>query len=166
MSLCHGWGLNYNQTSSRINIRHIQSVWAHWYAVHWHIAVATSVCANNTTMVTTLVEQQKRHQSNVGFGWQCQQNNGEDVSTMRVIDAYTKRQHRHKRNKGKDATAIRVTTPVQQQWRSQWVQRGQQWQHNKGKDPSTRMAKMPVQWWQRHQQSNSKDTIKTMVHHK
>jgi hypothetical protein len=31
MSLCRG-----SQTASHIHITHIQSVWAHWYAVHWH----------------------------------------------------------------------------------------------------------------------------------
>ena len=28
------------QTAFFIRIRHIQSVWAHWYAVHWHISAA------------------------------------------------------------------------------------------------------------------------------
>jgi hypothetical protein len=32
------------------------------------MVVAANICANNTTMVTTLAEQRKRHQSNVGFG--------------------------------------------------------------------------------------------------
>ncbi len=36
MSLCHRWGGQSPQTSSQMHIRHIQSVWAHWYAVHWH----------------------------------------------------------------------------------------------------------------------------------
>ncbi len=30
----HGWGWQPPQTISYIHIRHIQSVWAHWYAVH------------------------------------------------------------------------------------------------------------------------------------
>ncbi len=32
--LCHGWGNKQAQTASQIHIRHIQSVWSHWYAVH------------------------------------------------------------------------------------------------------------------------------------
>jgi hypothetical protein len=36
MSLCHGWGWQPHQTASLIHIRHTQSVWAHWYAVHGH----------------------------------------------------------------------------------------------------------------------------------
>jgi hypothetical protein len=36
MWLCHGWGLQPPQTASHIHIRHIQSVWAHWYDVHGH----------------------------------------------------------------------------------------------------------------------------------
>jgi hypothetical protein len=34
MSLCHGWGWQPPQTASHIYVRHIHSVWAHWYAVH------------------------------------------------------------------------------------------------------------------------------------
>jgi len=30
----HGWGWQPPQTVSHIHIRHIQSAWAHWYAVH------------------------------------------------------------------------------------------------------------------------------------
>ncbi len=40
MSLCHGWGWQPPQTASHIHIRHIQSVWAHWYAVHYHRVAA------------------------------------------------------------------------------------------------------------------------------
>ena len=36
MWLCHGWGWRPPQTASHIHIRHVQSVWAHWYAVHMH----------------------------------------------------------------------------------------------------------------------------------
>ncbi len=36
MSLCHGWGWQPPQTAFHIHIRHLQSVWAHWYAVHEH----------------------------------------------------------------------------------------------------------------------------------
>ena len=40
MSLRHGWGWQPSQTASYIHARYIQSVWAHWYAVHWHTVVA------------------------------------------------------------------------------------------------------------------------------
>jgi hypothetical protein len=40
MSLCHAWGWQLAQTASHIHIRHIQTVWAHWYAVHWHMVAA------------------------------------------------------------------------------------------------------------------------------
>jgi hypothetical protein len=40
MSLHHGWGWQPPQTASRIHIRHIQSVWAHWYVVHKHTVAA------------------------------------------------------------------------------------------------------------------------------
>ena len=36
MSLDHGWGIYLIQTASCIHIRHVKSVWAHWYAVHRH----------------------------------------------------------------------------------------------------------------------------------
>ena len=40
MSLCHGSGWQPPQSASSIHIRHIQSVWAHWYAVHWRTVTA------------------------------------------------------------------------------------------------------------------------------
>ncbi len=40
MSLCHGWGWQPTQTASHIHIRHLQSVWACWHAVHRHMVVA------------------------------------------------------------------------------------------------------------------------------
>jgi hypothetical protein len=40
MTLHHGWDWQLPQTSSHIYIRHIQTVWAHWYAVHRHKVVA------------------------------------------------------------------------------------------------------------------------------
>ncbi len=40
MSLCHGWGWRLTQTIFHIHIRHIPSVWAHWYAVHRHMVAA------------------------------------------------------------------------------------------------------------------------------
>ncbi len=36
------WGWQPTQTSSWIHIRHMKSVWAHWYAVHGHMAVASN----------------------------------------------------------------------------------------------------------------------------
>ncbi len=38
--LCHGWGWQPPNTASHIHIRHIQSVWAHWYAAHGHTVSA------------------------------------------------------------------------------------------------------------------------------
>jgi hypothetical protein len=38
--LCHGWGWQPSQTASHIHIRHIQSDWAHLYAVHRHAVAA------------------------------------------------------------------------------------------------------------------------------
>ena len=40
MWLCHGWGWQPPQTASPIHITHVQHVWAHWHAVHWHTAAA------------------------------------------------------------------------------------------------------------------------------
>ncbi len=40
MSLHHGWGWQPPQTDSPIHIRHMQSVWAHWYAVQGHTVAA------------------------------------------------------------------------------------------------------------------------------
>ena len=36
MSSRHDWGWQPPQTASCIHIRHLQSVWAHWYDVHMH----------------------------------------------------------------------------------------------------------------------------------
>ncbi len=36
MSLRHSWGWRTPKTASCIHIRHVQSVWAHWYDVHGH----------------------------------------------------------------------------------------------------------------------------------
>ncbi len=38
--LCHGWGWQPPQTASYIHIRHIESIWVHWYAVHWYTVAA------------------------------------------------------------------------------------------------------------------------------
>jgi hypothetical protein len=40
MSLCTGWGWRPPQTASCIHTKHIKSVRAHWYAVHWHTVAA------------------------------------------------------------------------------------------------------------------------------
>ena len=40
MSLCQVWGWQPPQTASPIHLRHLKSVWAHWYAVHWHTVAA------------------------------------------------------------------------------------------------------------------------------
>ncbi len=40
MSFGHGWDWQPPQTASLIHFRQIQSVWAHWYAVHGHRVVA------------------------------------------------------------------------------------------------------------------------------
>ncbi len=48
MSLHHGWGRQPTQTASPIHIGHIQFVWAHWYAVHGHMAVASNSYTRNT----------------------------------------------------------------------------------------------------------------------
>ena len=42
MSLCNGWGWQPPQIASCIHIRHIQSVWAQWIAIHGHTAVASN----------------------------------------------------------------------------------------------------------------------------
>jgi hypothetical protein len=42
MSLCHVWGWLPPQTASPIHLRHIQCVWAHLFAVHWHMVAALS----------------------------------------------------------------------------------------------------------------------------
>ena len=40
MWLCHGWGWRPPQIASYLYIRHVQSVWTHWYAVYIHIISA------------------------------------------------------------------------------------------------------------------------------
>ncbi len=45
--------LTATQTASYIHIRYIQSVWAHWYAVHGHKDVASNI-HNHTTWVRFL----------------------------------------------------------------------------------------------------------------
>ncbi len=48
MSLCHGWGWQPSQTASHIHIRHIQSISAHWYAVHRHMVVPLHIYTHST----------------------------------------------------------------------------------------------------------------------
>ncbi len=48
MWLCHGWGWQPPQTDSRIHIRHIQSVWVHWYAILRHMVAALHSYAHPT----------------------------------------------------------------------------------------------------------------------
>ncbi len=36
MHFCYGWCWQPPQTASHLHIRHIQSDWAHWYAIHEH----------------------------------------------------------------------------------------------------------------------------------
>ncbi len=42
MSLHHGWDWQPTHTASCIYIIHIQSAWAHWDAIHGHMAVASN----------------------------------------------------------------------------------------------------------------------------
>jgi hypothetical protein len=48
MWLCHGWGWQPPQTASHIHKRHIQSVWAHWYAIHRHLVAALPIYTHPT----------------------------------------------------------------------------------------------------------------------
>ncbi len=50
MSLCHGWGWQPPQTASHIHIRHIQSLWAHWYNVDWHAVSALHSYTHSTLL--------------------------------------------------------------------------------------------------------------------
>ncbi len=49
MWLCHGWVWQPPQTASHIHIGHIQSVWAHWYAVHRHKILALHSYTHSTS---------------------------------------------------------------------------------------------------------------------
>ncbi len=50
MSLCHGWGWQPPQTASPIHIRHIQSVWKLWYAVHGYTDIALHSNTHSTRL--------------------------------------------------------------------------------------------------------------------
>ncbi len=47
----HGWGWQPPQTSSPMNIRHIQSVWVHWYAVLRHTVTALNSYTHPTWLI-------------------------------------------------------------------------------------------------------------------
>ncbi len=75
MSLHTGLGWQPTQTASCIHIIHIQRVWAHWYAVHAHMAVASNSYTHPTLLilcgsgfwVTGRVKMMSLHH---GWGWQ------------------------------------------------------------------------------------------------
>ncbi len=48
MSSCHGWGWKPPQTACCVCIENIHSVWAHWFAVHGHMAVASNSHSHTT----------------------------------------------------------------------------------------------------------------------
>ncbi len=50
MSLCHGWGWQPPEAASPIHIRHILSVWAHWYTVHGHTWTALHIYSHPTCL--------------------------------------------------------------------------------------------------------------------
>jgi len=50
MSFCHGWGWQPPQTASHIHIRHMQSDWAHWYAVHRPMVAAVHRYTHTTLL--------------------------------------------------------------------------------------------------------------------
>ncbi len=51
MSLRHGWGWQPTQTASHFHIRHLKTVWAHWYAVHVHMSVASNSYTHTTLVI-------------------------------------------------------------------------------------------------------------------
>jgi hypothetical protein len=51
MSLRHGWDWQPTQTASYIHLRHVQCVWAHWYAVNGHMAVASNSHIHTTWLI-------------------------------------------------------------------------------------------------------------------
>ncbi len=73
MSLCHGWGCKQSQTAPPIHLRHFQSVWVHWYAVHWHTVVVL-----NSYLIRVLgfwvTYGVKMMSLCHGWGWQTPQN--------------------------------------------------------------------------------------------
>jgi hypothetical protein len=55
MSLRHDWAWQPPQTASHIHIRHVYSVWAHWYAVHRHTLAALHNLTHTTYLAQILV---------------------------------------------------------------------------------------------------------------
>ncbi len=51
MSVRHGWGWQPSQTASCRHVRHVLSVWAHWYAVHGQTAVASNSYTHTTWLI-------------------------------------------------------------------------------------------------------------------
>ncbi len=51
MSLRHGWGWQSPQTASWIHIRHIKSVWAHWYVLLGHTAADLNSYTHTTCVI-------------------------------------------------------------------------------------------------------------------
>jgi hypothetical protein len=51
MWLCHGWGWQPPQSASPIHVRHIQSVWAHCYAIHGHSVSALHSYSHHTWLI-------------------------------------------------------------------------------------------------------------------
>ncbi len=82
---------------------------------------------------------------------------------MRAIDASAKRWQRRQCNMGKDATTIRATTLVQQQWRCQHDKGNDASKRNEDKDDSATRAKTPAQGRQRRQCNKGEDTSKTIA---
>ena len=72
MSLRHGWGWKQSQTALPIHLRHFQSVWVHWYAVHWHTVAALPSYLTRVLgfWVTYGVNMMSLHH---GWGWQLPQ---------------------------------------------------------------------------------------------
>ncbi len=54
MSLRHGWGWQPPQTASCIYIRHLQCVWANWYAVYRHTVAALHSNPTNLAQILGL----------------------------------------------------------------------------------------------------------------
>ena len=52
MSLRRVWGWQPPQTASHILITHIQNVWVHWYAVHWHTVTALHNYTHPTWLIS------------------------------------------------------------------------------------------------------------------
>ncbi len=51
MSLHHGWGWQPPQTASHIHLRHLQSVWAYWYAILGHMIAAINSYTHTTLLI-------------------------------------------------------------------------------------------------------------------